>query len=105
LGVDDADVRPDRRHCGDPLAGEGAVDPRDPGALRQVRSFVAADDAERELRRTGCVCGRHAGVRMLLEVERLRPVVLDCVAQPVERPDAGVSTPGKDELARTAHPD
>ncbi len=45
------------------------------------------------------------GVRVLLELERRRPAVLDRVAQPVQRADARVAAPREDELARAAHPD
>ncbi len=42
---------------------------------------------------------------MLLELERRGPVVLDGVAKPVQRADAGVPAPREHELARAAHSD
>src|SRR5215211_9334383 len=44
-------------------------------------------------------------MRMLLELERPRPGVLDGVAHPVQRADAGISAPREDQLARAPHPD
>src|SRR6185312_15923112 len=40
------------------------------------------------------------GVGVLLELERLGPAVLDRLAEPVQRPHAGVSAPREDELGR-----
>src|SRR5512143_460778 len=42
---------------------------------------------------------------MLFELELVRPAVLDCVAQPMQRPDARVPAPGKDQLGAATHPD
>src|SRR5215212_5856766 len=42
---------------------------------------------------------------MLLELERLRPAVLDGIAKAVQRADARVAAPRENELARAAHPD
>jgi hypothetical protein len=61
--------------------------------------------AERQIRRARRVRRRHAGVRVLLELERLRPSVLDGVAKAVQRADAGIAAPREHELARAAHPD
>ena len=71
----------------------------------EIAAAVAAQHAEREVRRAGRVRGRHAGVRVLLELERRRPAVLDRVAEPVQRADAGVAAPREDELPGAAHPD
>ena len=93
------------RHRGELLAGERARQRRDARVRRKVAAAVAAQHAEREVRRAGRVRGRHARVRVLLELERRRPAVLDRVAEPVQRADAGVAAPREDELARAAHPD
>jgi len=53
----------------------------------------------------GGVAVGHAGVAVLLDLERDRPVVLHGVAEPVQRTDSRVATPGKDQLARTAGAD
>ena len=71
----------------------------------QVGAEVPAQNAERQVRGAGRVGGGHAGVRVLLDLERRRPAVLDRVAQPVQRADARVAAPREDELARAAHPD
>ena len=42
---------------------------------------------------------------MLLDRERLRPAVLDRVAQPVQRADAGIAAPGEHQLVGAAHAD
>ena len=42
---------------------------------------------------------------VLLDLERLRPALLDRVAQPVQRADARVAAPGEDQLAHAAHAD
>ena len=101
----DADVGTHRRDGGEPLAGERARDPGDPGALREVVALVAADDAEGELRSTRRVRRRHSGVRMLFQLQRLGPAMFDRVAQAMERADARIAAPGEDELARAAHAD
>ena len=105
LRVDDADVGAERRHRRELLAGEGADDRGDARVRHEVGPRVAAEDAEGQARRAGRIRGRHARVRVLLELERRRPLVLDRVAQPVQRPDARVPAPAEDELAGAAHPD
>ena len=71
----------------------------------KIAAAVAAQHPERQVRGAGRVRRRHAGVGVLLELERPRPAVLDRVAQPVERADARVAAPREDELPRTAHAD
>ena len=83
----------------------GDVDQRDGRPLGEVAPRVAAQDAERQVRRARRVGRRHSRVRVLLELERRRPAVLDRVAEAVERADAGVAAPREDELARAAHAD
>ena len=42
---------------------------------------------------------------VLLDLDRMRPVVLDRVAEAVQRADPGVAAVGEHEPARGAHPD
>ena len=42
---------------------------------------------------------------VLLQLQRVRPPVLNRVAQPVQRPYTGVAAPREHELARAAHTD
>ena len=94
-----------RGHGRELLAGERAGHRATACPGGQVAAPVAAEHAERQVRRAGCVRRRHAGMRVLLELERRRPAVLDRVAEPVQRADAGIAAPGEDELPRAAHPD
>ena len=71
----------------------------------EVTAPVAAQHAEGEVCGAGRPGGGEAGVGVLLELERDRPVVLDRIPEPVQRPDPGVPAPGEDELAGGAHPD
>ena len=101
-----ADVGVQRRHRGQPLAGERALDRGDrAGVLWEVGADVAAEHAERETRRAGHVAHRHPGVAVLFDLERRRPAVLDCVAEAVERTDAGIAAPREHELAGAAGSD
>ena len=83
----------------------GHVIARDARASREVAARVAAEHAEGQVRGAGRVRRRHPCVRVLLELERPRPAVLDRVAQPVQRADAGVAAPREDELRRAAGAD
>lgn len=65
----------------------------------QISAAVTAQNAERQVRRGRRIRGRHARVRVLLELELPRPVVLDRVPQAVQRADARVAAPREDELA------
>ena len=58
---------------------------------------VAAHHRERQPGRAGDVAVRHPGVAVLLELEGVRPVALDRVAEPVQRADAGIASPGEHE--------
>jgi len=42
---------------------------------------------------------------MLFDLNRLGPVVFDRVAQPMQRSDARISSPGKDDLLDAPRPD
>ena len=44
-------------------------------------------------------------MRVLFQFKLVRPSVLDGVAQPMQRADARVPTPRKDELGDATHPD
>ena len=105
LRVDDPDVRPDRGHRRELLARERALDPRHARPRRQIGAAVAAQHPEGQVRRACRVCRRHPGVRVLLELERRRPAVLDRVAEAVQRADARVAAPREDELPRAAGAD
>jgi hypothetical protein len=87
------------------LAGERACHARDPRPRRQVGALVAAQHPERQIRRARGVGSSHARMRVLLELERRRPAMLDGIPQPVERTDAGIAAPREDELARSAGAD
>ena len=106
LRVNDRHVGPERRNGRQRLAGERAHDrcgncgftsARPPGAPRNI--------ANGRLRGAGVVGAGHRGVAVFLERERPRPAVLDRVAQPVQRPDAGVAAPREDERRGAAGAD
>ncbi len=71
----------------------------------KVGSAVAPQHGERQVRRARRVGRSHPGVRVLLELERSRPVVLDRVAEAVQRADAGIPAPREDELPGAAGAD
>ncbi len=64
---------------------------------REVGADVAAQHAERQPRRAGAIRRRHARVRVLVDRQRRGPRVLDGVAQPVQRADAGIAAPRERE--------
>src|SRR5712691_11185589 len=95
-----------RGHGGKLFAGEGAGDALDPRVyLGKVDAEIAAEDREREPGRAGLVGVDHGGVGMFLDRERMRPAVLDRVAEAVQRAHPRVAAPGKHQLLRTAHAD
>ena len=95
-----------RGHRRQLLAGERAGDALDVRVhLRQVGADVAAEHRARQARRARLIGVGHGGVGMLLDLERLRPAILDRVAQAVQRADAGIAAPGEDELVDAAHAD
>ena len=95
-----------RRHGGKLLAGERAGDELDARIdLRQVDADVAAQHRQRQPRGAGLVGIGHGGVGMLLDRERLRPAVLDRIAEAVQRADAGIAAPGEHDLVDAAHAD
>ena len=71
---------------------------------RQIGADVAAQDRERESARAGRVAVGHAGVAVLLELERQRPGVLDRVAEAMQPPTPGLPPHEKMSSARTPMP-
>ena len=101
LGVDHRHVGVQRRNRHKLLARERARDGGDGGRhFRQVGADVAPQDGEGKVRSPGDVAVGHAGVGVLLYLQRTRPAVLHGVAEAVEGAHAGVATPGEDQLAR-----
>ncbi len=106
LRVDDRHVRPMRRHRCELFTGERARDELDVGVdLREIRPAIAAEDRARHPGGAGRVGVRHRRVAVLFDLERPRPAAFDCVAEAVQRADAGVAAPREDELARAAAAD
>ncbi len=99
LRMDDRDVGGQRRYRDELLAGERARDALDARVLLEVGADVAAHQGTRHAGRTGGVAVGHPGVAVLLELDRPWPVVLDGIAQAVQRPDAGVAGVGEDQPA------
>ena len=54
---------------------------------------------------TGRVARRHAGVAVLFDLERVRPLVLDGVAKALQRADAGIAAPRERQLGDAAGTD
>ena len=71
----------------------------------QVGADVAAHHRARQIRGAGRVPVGHPGVAVLLDLDRPWPVVLDRVAEAMQRADAGVAAVGEHQPARRAHPD
>ena len=106
LGVDHRHVGPVRRNRGKLFAGEWARHTFDFGIhLRQVAADIAAENRTRQTGRARFIGIGHGGVRMFFQFELVRPAVLDCVAQAMQRADAGIAAPGKHQLGDAAHAD
>ncbi len=104
--MDHGDIRAHARHCGKHLAGERTADRLDQRVdLGQVGAGVSTQHGERQAGRTGHVGVGEIGVAVFLDFQRLRPVLLHRITQAVQRADAGVATPGKDQLLRAAGAD
>ena len=106
LGVNDRDVGLEGRHGSEHLAGERArhrLDVR--RAPGEVGTAVPAQHGERESGRACNVAIRHAGVAVLLQLQRPRPVVLDCITKPVQRANPRITAPREDEFGGTAGAD
>ena len=63
--------------------------------LAKIRADIAAKHRERQIGGARLIGVGHRRVRMLLDFERARPVVLDRVAKAMQRTDAGIAAPGK----------
>jgi hypothetical protein len=59
----------------------------------QIRAAVAAQDRERQAGSAGDVGVGEPGVAVLLDFQRLRPALLDGIAQAVQGADAGIAAP------------
>ena len=94
--------------CGDRhqlLTAERARDGLDARMRRQIRAHVPAHDRARHPGGPGRVPVGHAGVAVLLDLDRVRPAVLDGVAKAVQRSHPGIAAVGEHQLAGRPHPD
>ena len=106
LGVDDRHVGVERRDGGETLTRERTLDlPDRVRVLGEVGADVAAEDTERQACRAGRVAGGHPGVAVLLDLQRLRPAVLDRVAEALQRPDPRVAAPREGQAVDAAGAD
>ena len=104
--VDDRYVRADCRHGCQHLPGIGTGERADRGVhAGKVDALVAPENGKGQIGGAGLIGVGHRGVGMLLERERRRPVVLHRVAHAVQRSDAGIAAPGKDQPVGGAHAD
>jgi hypothetical protein len=96
--MDDRHIRLERGDSRQTLAREGARDGANAlRVLEQVRADVRAQHGEGQARSSPDVSVRETRRRMLLELEGLRPSLLDRVPQPMETADAGIAAPREDE--------
>ena len=104
--VDDSNVWPQRRHGRKFLARIRTRDRLDARIdLRQVDADVATKHRERQVGRA-CVIGvGHAGVGMFLNGERVRPAILDGVADAMRRADSRIAAPREHKFFGAAHAD
>ena len=106
LCVDDAHIWVECGHGGERFARERAFDRRDRlGVLRKVGAHVTAQHAEWQACSPGGIARGHASVTVLFDLQRVRPTVLDCVAETLQRTDAGIAAPRESETRRTAGTD
>src|SRR5262245_11604922 len=102
----DGDIGSVRRDGGQPLAGERTGDVLDARIdLWQVNPEIAAENGARQPGGARLVGVGHGGVGMLLDCQRMRPAVLDCVAQPMQRSYSRIAAPGEYKLLGAAHAD
>ena len=95
-----------RGNRGQLLAGEGAGHALDLGIhLGQVAADIAAEDRARQARRARLIGIGHGGVRVLLDLELLRPAVFDGIAETVQRADTRIAAPREDKLVDATHAD
>ena len=104
--MDDRDIKLYRRHCRKLLAGVRANNFFDARIYaREFRSAVAAEYREWQPCRRSIVSVRHRGVRMLDDLDLVRPAVLVGVPETVQRADARIAAPGKRHALGAAHAD
>ena len=95
-----------RRHRRQLLARERTIDEPDIRVvLRQIRADIAAQHAERQMRCARRVSRSHAGMLVLFHGNRIRPLLLDRIAQAVQRAHARISAPRKHDLRHAARAD
>ena len=85
--------------------GERTLDELHAIVFRKIGSQVSAQQSERQMRRAGGISGGHPRMRVLFESERSGPALLHRVAQPVQRADARIAAPGKNQFRRAARAD
>ncbi len=106
LRMDHRHVRPVRRYRRQLLAGERASHALDLGIhLRQIAADIAAEDGAGQTGGARLIGVGHGGVRMLFQFQLLRPAVFHGIAETVQRADARIAAPRKDELVDAAHAD
>src|SRR5256885_16053656 len=64
--------------------------------LRQFRASVRPQNRERKIRSAGYIGVGKISVTVFLNLERMRPVFFDRIAQTVKGTDSGISAPRKD---------
>ena len=103
LRVDDGDIRVHGGYGGQHLAGEGTRHRPDRRVdVGQVGADIPAQHRERQAGRSSDVPIGHAGVRVLLDLQRLRPPVLDRVAERCSDPTPGL--PPQEKISFRAQP-
>ena len=104
--MDKTDIRIDRRHSGQNLAGEGAGDLPDLGIdPRQVCPDIAAQHGKGQFRGAGLIGMRQRGVRMLDNLDPVRPPILQRITKPSQQPDTRIASIGENHPGHTAHAD
>src|SRR6266704_1317544 len=104
LRVNDREIRSDGGNGGKPFTAEGTFDKPDTRVdPHQVRTLIPPEDCAGQTCCTGRVGIGHRRVAVLLQLQWLRPPVLNRVAQSVQHPYARIAAPGEDKLARTSH--
>ena len=105
-GMDEGDVGIDGRHGGQNFAGERTGDLTDLRIhLRQIGANITAKHGKRQFGGTGLIRMRQRGMRMLDDLDPVRPAVLQRVAEPPQQAYARVSGIGEHHLADTPHAD
>src|SRR5882724_4604161 len=106
LGMDHTHIGPHRRNGGKLLARKGTGDALDRGIhLGKIVADMAAEYGEGQSAGSGGIGVGHVGMDALVDLQRLRPILFDRLAQSVERAHARIASPGEDQLARQAHAD